>query len=402
MAAAQIVRRPPIRSTNHSLTLVAEKSLIELIRDDIRARGPISFAAYMEQALYHPEHGYYSADKCAIGRRGDYFTSVSVGPLFGIMVAGQFAEIWRLMGRTDHFVIVEQGAHHGEFATDVLESLRARAPEFFAKVRYRIVEPFAGLRKRQEGVLRQFGGKVEWSGSLEEMPHFTGVYFCNELLDALPVRLLAASGEPGKREWRERMVERTSCGFTFVERPIADQRLRARVAELPPAPPDRYETEVSLEALAWVDAIAAKIERGVVLVADYGFARLNFYSPERTAGSLQAYANHRVIPSPLEDAGDCDLSAHVEWTSVAERAEERGLRLIGFTDQHHFLTSLLSSQPELASAGAEKSRALQTLIHPEFMGTKFQFLALGRELPANVSLGGFLFAANSRAALSLG
>ncbi len=380
---------------------MAAKTLIELIRDEIRAHGPIPFASYMEQALYHPAHGYYSADKCAIGRRGDYFTSVSVGPLFGIMLAGQFADIWQVLGRPGNFAIVEQGAHHGEFATDVLESLRARAPEFFATVQYRIVEPFAGLRKRQEGVLRQFGAKVEWYGSLEEMPPFTGVYFSNELLDAFPVRLLAASGEPGQREWRERRVERTSCGFTFVERPIADQRLRARIAELPPAPPERYETEVNLEALAWIDAIAAKVERGVVLVADYGFARPDFYRPERTTGTLQAYANHRVIPSALEDAGECDLSAHVEWTSVAERAEARGLRLLGFTDQHHFLTSLLSSQPELASAGAEKSRALQTLIHPEFMGTKFQFLALGRELPASASLGGFLFAANSRAALAL-
>lgn len=381
---------------------MSEETLIQIIRNGIRARGPVPFAWFMEQALYHPEHGYYSSGKCAIGRRGDYFTSVSVGPLFGIMLAGQFAEIWRLLGRPADFMIVEQGAHHGEFATDVLESLRARGPEFFATLRYRIVEPFAGLQRRQEGVLRQFAGKVEWCASLDEMEPFTGVHFSNELLDAFPVHLLAASGDPGKREWRERLVERTSCGFAFVERPIEDARLRAQLEKIPRAPPGSYETEINLAALDWIDKVAGKLARGVVLAADYGFARPDFYSPTRTGGTLQCYASHRVVPSPLEDAGENDLSTHVEWTSLVERAEERGLRLIGFTDQHHFLTSLLSSQPELASAGAEKSRALQTLIHPEFLGTKFQFLALGKGLPAAASLGGFLFAGDAQAALSLG
>nr|MBA2435193.1 SAM-dependent methyltransferase [Chthoniobacterales bacterium] len=98
--------------------------LIYEIRDGIRAHGPVPFSWFMDQALYHPQHGYYSSGRCAIGRRGDYFTSVSVGPLYGKLIAGQFAEIWETLGRPDDFVIVEQGAHHGEFATDVLEALR--------------------------------------------------------------------------------------------------------------------------------------------------------------------------------------------------------------------------------------------------------------------------------------
>ncbi|MGI8890614.1 MAG: class I SAM-dependent methyltransferase [Chthoniobacterales bacterium] len=380
---------------------MSDQPLVGIIRDAIRRGGSVSFAWFMEQALYHPEHGYYSSGKCAIGRGGDYFTSVSVGPLFGIILAGQFAEIWQLLGRPEDFVLVEQGAHHGEFATDVLESARARAPEFFANLHYRIVEPFDVLRRRQEGVLRQFVGKVEWCRSLEELEPFTGVHFSNELLDAFPVHLLAAGGKADQREWRERMVERTSCGFTLVERPITDPRLLSRLEKLPPAPAGNYETEVRLAELDWIDMVAQKLRRGVILAADYGFARPDFYNPDRTTGTLQCYAEHRVIPSPLEGVGEVDLTTHVEWTSLAERAEESGLGVAGFTDQHHFLTGLLSSQPELASAGAEKSRALQTLIHPEFLGTKFQFLALSRGLPSEASLGGFRFAANSRAALNL-
>ncbi|MEO6971759.1 MAG: SAM-dependent methyltransferase [Chthoniobacterales bacterium] len=373
--------------------------LIQIIRDGIRARGPAPFAWFMEQALYHPEHGYYGSGRCAIGRRGDYFTSVSVGPLFGKLMAGQFAEIWETLDRPDDFVIVEQGAHHGEFATDVLEALRAQQPEFFAVLRYRIVEPFPILRQRQQGVLRQFAAKTEWSASLDEMERFCGVHFSNELLDAMPVHLLKAAGDEEERRWHERLVERTSCGFTFVDRPMTDPRLLERLAKIPPAPSASYETEVNLAALDWIEALAGKLRRGVILAADYGLARPEFYAASRHSGTLQCYAEHRVLPSLLERVGASDITTHVEWTSVAERAEECGLQIAGFTDQHHFLTGLLSTHPELLSAGAEKSRALQTLIHPEFLGTRFQFLGLTKEFAA--SLGGFKFGRDPRLSLGL-
>ncbi len=375
--------------------------LIQIIRDGIRARGPAPFAWFMEQALYHPEHGYYGSGQCAIGRRGDYFTSVSVGPLFGTLMAGQFVEIWEKLGRPNDFVIVEQGAHCGEFAIDVLEALLALHPEFFAVLRYRIVEPFPILRQRQQGVLRSFAAKMEWAASLDEMEQFCGVHFSNELLDAMPVHLLIAAGDEEERRWHERLVERTSCGFTFVDRPVSDPRLLERLGKIPPAPPGQYETEVNLAALDWIKALASKLRRGVVLAADYGLARPEYYAAKRRTGTLQCYAEHRVLPSLLEQVGTSDLTTHVEWTSLAERAEECGLRIAGFTDQHHFLTGLLSSHPDLASAGAEKSRALQTLIHPEFLGVKFQFLGLEKEFPEAVSLGGFKFARESRRALGL-
>ena len=373
--------------------------LIRDIREGIRARGPVPFAWFMEQALYHPEHGYYSSGRCAIGRRGDYFTSVSVGPLFGKLLAGQFAEIWETLGRPNDFVIVEQGAHHGEFATDVLEALREQSPELFTALRYRIIEPFGILRQRQQGVLRQFAGKTEWAESLEKMEPFCGVHFSNELLDAMPVHLLVATGEGEEHPWCERLVERTSCGFTFVDRPISDARVRARLTKIPPAPVEGYETEINLAALDWIERLARKVRRGIVLIADYGLPRQEFYAPSRRTGTLQCYADHRVLPSLLEKVGQSDLTTHVEWTSLVERAEECGLRLAGFCDQHHFLTGLLSSHPALASAGSEKSRALQTLIHPEFLGMKFQFLGLTKNFEG--SLGGFRHARDSRIALGL-
>ena len=377
------------------------EELIEEIRAGIRARGPVPFSWFMEQALYHPVHGYYSSGRCGIGRRGDYFTNVSVGPLFGKLMAGQFVEIWETLGRPYDFVVVEQGAHHGEFASDVLEALREQSPDLFATVRYRIVEPFAVLRVRQRGVLRPFAERTEWVESLETMEPFCGVHFSNELLDAMPVHLLIATGEGEARRWCERLVERTSCGFTLVDRPISDARLAQRLTKMPPPPEAGYETEINLATLDWVQALAGKLRCGVVLIADYGLPRDEFYAPSRRSGTLQCYADHRVLSSILERVGQRDLTTHVEWTSLAEQAEGSGLRLAGFTDQHHFLTGLLSTHAALASAGAEKSRALQTLIHPEFLGTKFQFLGLTKEFPQEGSLGGFKFARDARSALGL-
>src|SRR6266436_5204990 len=183
--------------------------LIRCIRAEIDKQGPISFARFMHQALYHPEHGYYSSGRCAIGRKGDYFTNVSVGPLFGELLAAQFAEIWERLSRIDDFVIVEQGAHHGQFARDVLEFAQKYAPEFFAALRYRIIEPFPTLQERQSRTLELFRDKVEWHASLQP---FVGVHFSNELLDAMPVRLISGGVE--------KLVDLQGDELLFIERPL--------------------------------------------------------------------------------------------------------------------------------------------------------------------------------------
>jgi len=371
---------------------MSDQALVHAIRDQIRREGPISFARFMAQALYHPVHGYYSSGRCVIGRRGDYFTSVSVGSLFGNLMAAQFAEIWETLDRPGDFVIVEQGAHHGEFASDVLEALRTAQPDLYAVVRCRIVEPFPILRQRQQDMLRQYPRKTEWVTSLEEMEPFCGVHFSNELLDAMPVHLLVSVPEGSAFGWQERRVDGTSRGFTFVARPISDPRLLAQLATIPKPPAAGYERGVNLAALDWVELLAKKLERGVVLIADYGFTRRDFYAAERCTGTLRSYAGHHLLQSPLEQVGESDLTAHVEWTSLAERAEASGLTIVGFADQHHFLTGLLASNRELAAAAAKKGPVLQTLLHPELLGTKFQFLGLAKGFPKVASLGGLQFA----------
>lgn len=373
--------------------LTGDQALTEVIRQTIRKNGPVSFAWFMDQALYHPEFGYYSSGKCEIGRRGDYFTNVSLGPLFGRLLAGQFAEMWEVLGQPVGFTIVEQGAHHGDFARDVLTAAQARAPKFFAALRYQIIEPFPILRERQAEALRDFGGKVAWERSLHDLEPFCGIHFSNELLDAMPVHLLERKTDS---EWKERFVADSSEGFTFVVKPIADENLRRQLAKIPRDLPTPYETEVNLVALEWVETLARKLARGFVLVVDYGYARDRFYAPERTSGTLQCYGAHRRRSSPLDDVGRTDITAHVDWTSMAERAEECGLTLSGFTDQHHFITGLLSKR----TTEENERRALQTLLHPELLGTRFQYLALSKDAPAP-PLGGFSFARDPRVALGL-
>jgi SAM-dependent MidA family methyltransferase len=346
----------------------------------------------MEQALYHPEFGYYSSGQCQIGRHGDYFTNVSVGPLFGGMLAAQFAEMWEIMGRPDDFTIVEQGAHHGDFAKDVLEAVRERSPDFFSALRYRVIEPFPILETQQRKVLAGFTDKLKWQESVSELEPFSGVHFSNELLDALPVHLISRVGD---EDWKERLVDESGVGFAFVTGPITDEKLRRHLEKVPRSGEGLYETEVNLAALDWLESVSRKLTSGFVLTVDYGYPRAEFYAAERRAGTLQCRANHSAIGSPLEKIGRADLTAHVDWSSVVERAEESGLRLTGFTDQHHFITGLLS---RLAPRESER-RALQTLLHPELLGTRFQFLALGRNAPEQ-PLSGFRFARDARKALS--
>ncbi len=344
----------------------------------------------MKQALYHPALGYYSSGRAKIGRSGDYFSNVSVGPLFGRLMAAQFAEMWEKLGRPNEFKIVEQGAHDGSFACDALTVARQKHTEFFERLSYIIVEPFPVLQSRQRATLQDFTGRVEWKDSLDQLEPFRGVHFSNELIDAMPVHLVKWTGT----EWLERCVAESNGDFSLVDQPVRDPELLDRLRHIPSPLPDGYETEVNLEVLRWIDALAPKLETGFVLAVDYGFSRDEFYAPDRSRGTLQCYANHRVLPSPLIQIGEADMSAHVEWTSLIEKASASGLTSAGFADQHHFITGLLHGllATELETADAKTKRALHTLMHPGFLGMKFQCLVLAKNVEQAATLSGLRFA----------
>ncbi len=361
--------------------------LTEIIRTEISAGGPMPFRRFMELALYHPALGYYASGRARIGRGGDFFTNVSVGPLFGRLLARQLAEMWQALGAPAEFVIAEQGAHGGDLAADVLGGLRDLAPACFTAVRCKIIEPFPKLEARQRARLGEFAEKVDWRRALRDLRIEHGVHFSNELPDAFPVHLVKWIGGA----WREQMVVTQEDRFVFADGPALSGELREACARIPGPLPDGYTTEVNLAAAAWIREVAATLERGFVLAVDYGFPRAEYYAPGRTAGTLSAYADHRREADLLARPGEIDLTAHVEFDSLIDAAAGAALRLEGFTDQHHFTVGL-GAEHFADGANAGERRAFQTLMHPQFMGTSFKVVAFSKGLAPAVSLAGFRFA----------
>jgi SAM-dependent MidA family methyltransferase len=391
---------------------VGNAELIEIIRAEIGANGPIPFARFMELALYHPQHGYYASGRANIGRRGDFFTNVSVGPLFGKLLAAQFAEIWEKLRRPRDLKIVEQGAHDGIFAADALSTLRQSASDCFAATSYCIVEPFPIWRERQQENLREFAEKTSWVASIDDMEPFVGIHFSNELFDSLPVHLIVSGGVAnGATVWNEKFVDLehglsagAPCGvelrcqnapFEFVTSTVSRPDLLPHHLGFFPA---GFETEVNLAAPKLMSEIA-KLSRGLILTIDYGFPRAEFYSLYRNQGTLQVRAKQKKLASPFEQIGLADISAHVEWSSLAEAAQSSGATPIGFTDQHHFLTGIISKFFPDADFDPSEKRALQTLLHPEMLGRSFQVLVLGKDF--HETLAGFQFGRDPIATLGV-
>ena len=366
--------------------------LVELIRSKIQKDGPVSFAWFMHQALYHPEHGYYGSGRAKLGRQGDYYTNVSVGPTFGRLLTFQFAEIWEKLGRPGRFQIVEQGAHEGQLAQDVLRALATISPDCFETVHYQIIEPFPVLREAQANRLSEFGGRVEWSSSLDAIEPFTGVHFSNELLDSMPIHLLRRTRNGGNSQWMEKLVNWHNERFEFVQMPLSDQRIAQQLGALADVPCDA-EVEINLVALDWITALSQKLETGYAIAIDYGYVTADLLTLRHQAGTLQCRTQHRVIDSPFDFIGDCDITAHVNWSAVANHAEKHGFTIDGFTDQHHFLTGIITEYPAaIQTDNANARRQLQTLLHPEMMGRSFQVLSLSRGTTSGFKLGGFQFA----------
>ena len=368
------------------------ESLSEIIRLEITVSGPMPFRRFMELALYHPTLGYYASGRARVGRKGDFFTNVSVGPLFGRLIARQIVEMWERLGSPREFSIIEQGAHDGQLAADVLGGLREFSSGCFGATIYRIVEPFPVLAERQKGRLLEFEQRVKWNLSLREVDVESGVHLSNELPDAFPIQLVAWLGG----EWQERMVVERGGRFVFEDGPLTTPALREACAQIPIPLPDSYITEVNLAAREWIADVSRSIRRGFVLAVDYGFPREEYYAPWRASGTLSAYANHRREADPLARPGEIDLTAHVEFTSLIECANASGMRAVGFTDQHHFMVGLGSAH-FADGANAPERRAFQTLMHPQFMGMAFKVVCLVKEADPATPLLGFRFSRTASA-----
>lgn len=337
------------------------------IHSEVRERGPMSFARFMERALYHPEWGYYARDGAAqrIGRGGDFFTNVSTGAFFGRLLSRQFAAWWKTMGRPQPFQIVEAGGLDGRLARDVLDALQRESPECFAATCYALVEPLARLRDTQQAALKGFA--VDWVAALEELPPVVGVIFGNELLDALPVhRLQCADGT-----WREWCVKTVDGRLAWTTLPCPEH-LRVGL-------PEGYHggTEVSPSAVGWLQAASHILQAGRILFLDYGWTDEEYFQVSRPHGTARGYRKHRLADNILADPGEQDLTAHVRWTALLQAAGRLGLGVGEFIQQGRWLSRIVAETR--LPMDAVEIRQFQTLTHPEIMGGVFRVLVLEKQ-----------------------
>ncbi len=357
-------------------------ALEEIMRAEIAAAGPMRFDRFMEQALYHPEHGYYAGPR-VIGRGGDFVTSVSIGPLFGRMLARQAAQMAELLGEPE-FWIVEQGAHDGRLARDILEAANGM-PELRDRLRYLIVEPSERLRAAQETLLKRFGAQVSWIRRVDEGtgPKPSGLFLSNELLDAFPVRLI----EHQASDWIERCVGLGSGGELAWCGRKPDAELQAAVEAIPVPKAEGYCTEIRLAARDWMRGVGRFLRRGYVVTIDYGFPASAYYAPFRRDGTLTCYRGHRRGDEVLRDPGEQDITAHVDFTALVRAGEGVVLTPLALVDQGHFLVGILQgavANPGDGGVSAADAAALKTLTHPEHFGTRFQVLVQARDAPAGL------------------
>jgi SAM-dependent MidA family methyltransferase len=367
VAATGALPAPDPIAAEHSARLHA------LIADDIRATGGwIRFDRYMHLALYAPGLGYYAAGARKFGDAaggGDFVTAPEISPLFASALAAQLAD---LVPHVPPY-IVEFGAGSGLLARDLLASLERRGVEV---ERYAIVEVSPDLADRQRATLA--GRDVEW---LSTPPvGFDGVIIANEVLDVMPVRLFVMRGGAP----RERGVGLVDGGLQCVERD-ADAALATAVAaierEVGPLP-DGYGSEIGIAAAAWMRTAADWIARGALLAIDYGFPRREYYHPQRLMGTLMCHYRQRAHADPLWLPGLNDITAHVDFTAMADAAHEAGLDVLGYTSQAHFLMNCGMLDELGADHDLRRANEAQRLLSEAEMGELFKVLAVGRGVPS--------------------
>lgn len=370
------------------------RALTELLAQRIRTAGPIPFDEFMRECLYHPVHGYYSRANAA--RFGDYYTSVDVHPIFGRLLARQFAEMWELLGSPRPFVLAECGAGVGRLAGHILDFSARSFSAFYDAIQYVAVERSDGRRAEHGARLAAHVGAGR-AASSSELPRAiaAGCIFSNELLDALPVHRVVVE----RGALREIFVGWDGARFMEVAGEPSTPALAQYFQEQGIALEEGQQAEVCFEACDWIENAGRSLRRGFVLTIDYGHEARALYGESHNRGTLLAYCDRTVSENILEAPGEQDLTAHVNFTAVDLWGRRNGLVRTGLVTQSQFLVALgrgneFADLYEPGQTGIEKLRArllLKNLIHPEGLGEKFQVLVQhkGIEAPQVTGLSGY-------------
>ncbi|MDP0491734.1 MAG: SAM-dependent methyltransferase [Verrucomicrobiota bacterium JB023] len=358
----------PLRSDNPSY-LPEDAGAIARLQEEVMRRidtqGSISFPEYLSVVLYDERDGYYARPhQRRTGREGDFFTAVSVGDLFGTLMAEHARKLWLELGSPARFRIVEWGSEDGQLARDVLSAV-GDEDDFGQALTYAVIEPLAGKREALAAALPG----VQVVAEPAELDAVDGMVLANELIDAIPFWLVRR--EEGR--WLEKRVAIREGDFAFELAEPAGE-LAKLLSSLPAGLPDGYESEVRVPLQELLAGMAGVLRRGEVVLPDYGFEQADYYHPERRTGTLQTYGKHRRGEDPLVAPGALDITAHVDWTRLAEEGAAVGLTPEPLLTQGRFLTlageELLRARDGQVDPGFV--RQFMTLTHPAQLGTKFQ------------------------------
>jgi SAM-dependent MidA family methyltransferase len=359
-------------------------NLREQIEQEIRERGPIPFSRYMEICLYDPAQGYYSRCAEQFGKAGDFYTSSDVHAVFGRLLAREFNEMWRALDRPPHIEILELGPGRGLFARDVLDWSKKKFPDLFAALTYTLQETSPALRARLQETVREHAdsGKAAvpegrpTAPCRSLAPETPLIVFANEFFDALPVEILGMQGK------LHLALENDHLHETWLP-PSAEELEFLDRYSVHPEPGERIEA--SLPAQRWITQIAHTLQRGFLLIIDYGYTR-NQQLAGHHRGTLMAYRQHSASANPYQAPGEQDLTAHVNFTALAAAAAQAGMRVQNLRTQSQFL--MRTGEPNqfadafedcrLPQERAKVALQLKHLVTPAGMGESFQVLVATR------------------------
>ena len=344
-------------------------SLSEIIIQKIKQEGPINFRDFMEMALYYPELGYYTSAHEKLGKKGDYYTSPYLTPVFGAMIAKQIEEMWHVMGKQD-FTIVEYGAGTGILCYDILAYLRNNS-KLYEQLSYCIIEKSPTLRKKQKILLHE---KVSWYDSIDEIGEINGCILSNEVLDNFSVHQVVMEDElmevfvDHRRDFVEILKPASAAVIEYMD-------------ELGVNLPQGFRTEVNLEATTWIQQIASVLKSGFVLTIDYGYSSSELYRPSHRCGTIVCYRDHQVIDSPYHQIGEQDITSHVNFSALCHWGYKNGLTCCGLTSQAQFLLAhgyrdylMKTADTGKSIVEAAKQTAFVTRTLLLDMGNKFKVL----------------------------
>ncbi|WED42769.1 class I SAM-dependent methyltransferase [Legionella cardiaca] len=355
--------------------------LFSLIREQIQQRGDIPFVDFMQHALYTPQFGYYSAGLQKFGPHGDFITAPELTPLFGQTLANQCQQV---LGVLDEPIVFEFGAGSGRLCVDILTHLEQLQTLPHA---YYILEVSGNLKQRQQALIQEkiphLATRIHW---LSQWPQkaFKGIIIANEVLDAMPVHRFLQT-ENALLESYVTININNELAETF--KPCTNQRLIKHVQQVLPKDFFPYQSEVNLFIDDWIKQCATMLEQGVMFFIDYGFPRHEYYHPDRNTGTLMCHYRHHAHTNPFTHLGEQDITAHVDFTHVAEAGHNAGLHVAGYTNQASFLLAngLLSLLAEInnESFRIKSQQAAKQLLQPSEMGELFKVIALSKniELP---------------------